>query len=45
MLYTDKIIIRISTQLKDKATEKANTEDKTISDYIRNLIIEDLKKD
>ena len=37
--------IRISADLHEKARNKAESENRTLSNYVINLIIRDLKKD
>lgn len=41
----DCIIIKIPKQLKEEITEKANRSYSNLSQYIRNIIVEDLMKD
>ena len=41
--YTDTLILKIPKEMKNKLMNKAQKEYKTISEYVRNLINEDLK--
>lgn len=43
-IYDDYMLIKISNETKAKATDRADRLDKTLSSYIRDLIIEDLVK-
>lgn len=42
--YDSQIFIKIPASIKEQAEEKAFSESKTISEYIRNLIVKDLKR-
>lgn len=44
MTKTDRIQIRISPDLKEKLQKLAEAENRTVSNYIENLIIKELKK-
>lgn len=44
MPKTDRIQIRISPELKEQLQKLAEAENRTISNYIENLIIRELKK-
>lgn len=42
-MYSENLMIKIPKELKDEAKKKAEQEYKTVSDYIRGLIIRDLQ--
>lgn len=42
--YDSQIFIKIPKAIKEQVDKKADEESKTISDYIRSLIVKDLKK-
>lgn len=42
-MYNDNLMILIPKEMKEKIKEKAKSEYKTVSDYIRNLIVKDLE--
>lgn len=44
MTKTDRIQIRISPDLKEKLQKLAEAENRTVSNYIENLIIKELNK-
>lgn len=44
MTKTDRIQIRISPELKEKLQKLAEAENRTVSNYIENLIIRELNK-
>ena len=44
MAKTDRIQIRISPDLKEQLQKLAESENRTVSNYIENLIIRELKK-
>ena len=44
MTKTDRIQIRISPELKEQLQKLADAENRTVSNYIENLIIRELKK-
>ena len=44
MAKTDRIQIRISPELKEKLQKLAEAENRTVSNYIENLIIRELNK-
>jgi predicted transcriptional regulator len=44
MAKTDRIQIRISPDLKEQLQKLAEAENRTVSNYIENLIIRELKK-
>ena len=44
MTKTDRIQIRISPELKEKLQQLAESENRTVSNYIENLIIRELNK-
>lgn len=43
MYYDDNLMILIPKEMKEKIKEKAKSKYQTVSDYVRNLIIEDLE--
>lgn len=45
MPKTDRIYIRISPELKEQLQKLAEAENRTVSNYIENLIIRELKKE
>jgi predicted HicB family RNase H-like nuclease len=42
-LYNDQLILKISEELKEKAQEKAAENEQTLSGYIRELILKDIR--
>lgn len=44
MVKTERLQIRISPELKDKLQELATAENRTISNYVENLIKRELEK-
>ena len=44
MTKTDRIQIRITPELKEQLQKLAEAENRTVSNYIENLIIRELKK-
>lgn len=44
MTKTDRIQIRISPELKEKLQKLAEAENRTVSNYIENLILKELNK-
>lgn len=42
--YDEKILMKIPAKIKEDAEEKARTNGKTLSSYIRDLIVKDLKE-
>lgn len=43
--YIDNLIIKIPTKMKEEIKEKAASKYKNVSEYIRDLIVEDLQKE
>ena len=42
-MYNDNLMILIPKEMKEQIKEKAKSEYKTVSDYVRNLIVKDLE--
>ena len=42
-MYNDNLMILIPKEMKEKIKERAKSKYQTVSDYVRNLIVEDLK--
>lgn len=43
--YDDTMLIKIPVTIKQSAMEKAEKDGKTLSSYVRDLIVKDIKKD
>lgn len=43
-MYNDNLMILIPKEMKEQIKEKAKSEYKTVSDYVRNLIVKDLEE-
>lgn len=42
-MYDENLMILIPKEMKEQVKEKAKSEYKTVSDYVRNLIVKDLE--
>lgn len=43
-MYKDNLFIKLPKEMKDKVKEKADQNCQSISDYVRSLIVKDLKE-
>lgn len=41
--FTNNLMIKITNELKEKATKKAESKSKNLSEYVRDLIVKDLE--
>lgn len=45
VIYDEKMLIKIPGKIKQEAEDKAERTGKTLSSYVRDLIVRDLKKE